>query len=123
MPGPLKRDLRSRAVDHFFVNWILYPANNFLFPGHLHVLPELYRTASSDSILPCAVCAVAFADMPKGSRDEGSSFHAKAQRSYGSALARMRGLASDETSIVDDHVLAALLLIDNFEVCGYDQLC
>lgn len=123
VPEPLKRDLQARAVDRFFVNWVLYPANSGLFPGHLHVLPPLYHTASSDSILHCAVRAVAFADMPKGSRDETSSFHAKAHRSYGSALARMRELASDEESLVDDHVLAALLLIDNFEVSGCPLSC
>lgn len=110
-------------MDRFFVNWVLYPTNSGLFPGHLRVLPELYRTVSSDYLLHCAVQAVAFADMPRGSRDQDSSFHAKAQRSYGLALARMRELASDDRSIVDDQVLAALLLIDNFEVCRCRLLC
>lgn len=116
VPEPLKRDLPSRAVDRFFVNWILYPGNSGLFPGHLHVVPGLYHTAASDSVLHCAVRALAFADMPKESRDDVSSYRTKAQRSYGLALSRMRELASNEESIVDDHVLAALLLIDNFEV-------
>ena len=116
MPEPLKRDLQSRAVDRFFVNWILYPGNSGLFPGHLHIIPALYHAAASDSVLHCAVRALAFADMPKDSRDQASSYHTKAQNCYGLALTRMRELASDESSIVDDHVLAALLLIDNFEV-------
>lgn len=116
VPEPLKRDLRSRAVERFFVNWVLYPTYSGQSPGHLHVIPGLYQSAASNSALCCAVRAIAFADMPKGSRDQVSSFHAQAQRSYGDALARMRDLASDETSLVDDHVLAALLLIDNFEV-------
>jgi hypothetical protein len=116
VPEPLKRDLQSRAVDRFFVNWILYPGNSGLFPGHLHVIPGLYHAATSDSVLHYAVRALAFADMPKESRDQASSYRTKAQKSYGLALTRMRELASDESSIVDDHVLAALLLIDNFEV-------
>ena len=116
VPEPLKRDLQSRAVDRFFVDWILYPGNSGLFPGHLHVIPGLYHAAAPDSVLRSAVRALAFADMPKGSRDQASSYRTKAQKSYGLALTRMKELASDESSIVDDHVLAALLLIDNFEV-------
>ena len=116
VPEPLRRDLSFRAVDRFFINWILYPANSGLVLGHLHTIPALYQSTSVDSVLHYAVRAVAFADMPNNLGDEGSTFHTKARRSYGAALNRMRELASDSRSVVDDHVLAALLLIDNFEV-------
>jgi hypothetical protein len=33
IPEPLKRDVDTRAVERFFVNWILYPSNHGTSPG------------------------------------------------------------------------------------------
>jgi hypothetical protein len=33
VPGPLKRDVETRAVERFFVNWTLHPSNHGVTPG------------------------------------------------------------------------------------------
>jgi hypothetical protein len=33
IPQPLKRDVETRAVERFFVNWTLYPSNHGESPG------------------------------------------------------------------------------------------
>ena len=33
VPGPLKRDVETRAVEIFFINWTLYPNNQGSTPG------------------------------------------------------------------------------------------
>ena len=118
VPGPLKRDPEARAVDRFFVNWILYPSNRGESPGYMHDLPMLYLGAPPESVLWCAVRAVAFADM-KDARAGPSAFPIRARQHYGAALARMRTVAGNEHELAQDRVLAALLLIDNFEAWNY----
>lgn len=62
MPEPLKRDVQSRAVERFFINWILHPGRNGT-PGHMANLPVLYDSAPPESALAHAVRTVAFADV------------------------------------------------------------
>jgi hypothetical protein len=113
-PKPLRGGLETRAVDRFFLNWTLHP-NDGVSPGHMHDLPMLYLSAPPESILWLAVRAMAFADM-RHSRSEDTPFTTKALRHYGAALSLLRTIAVDEQSLADDRVLAALLLVDNFEV-------
>jgi len=115
IPGPLKRDPETRAVDRFFVSWILYPHNDGVSPGHLHDLPMLYLSAPRESVLWYAVRAVAFADM-RGARVENIPFYIKARQQYGAALLHLREIAHSEQRLANDRVLAAILLIDSFEV-------
>ena len=115
LPGPLKRDVEARAVDRFFINWILYPGPAGTSHGHLQNLPLLYQDAPSGSVLWHAVRAVAFADV-RHVWDGDVSFSVKARRSYGAALAGIRANAANDHEITTDHVLAALLLVDSFEV-------
>ena len=112
---PLKRDLESRAVDRFFVNWTLYPLNDGASTGYMHDLPMLYLSATPGSVLWQAVRAIAFADMKHAGAGE-STFHVMARQHYGLTLSRIRAAAHEEQELVNDHVLAAILLIDNFEV-------
>jgi hypothetical protein len=37
VPEPLKRDVETRAVERFFVNWTLHPSNHGGSPGKLVV--------------------------------------------------------------------------------------
>lgn len=115
VPGPLKEDVETRAVDRFFVNWTLYPGNDGVSPGHMHNLYPLYLSAPPGSVLWLAVRAVACADMRH--EDVGDTpFHIKARQYYGAALSRLRVAAHEEQRLANDQVLAAILLIDNFEV-------
>ena len=116
LPEPLKRDVNTRAVDRFFVNWILHPGSSGVSPGHLHDLPLLYKDSAPGSVLWLSVRALAFADM-KTVHDGNIPFSVKARKHYGAALIRMREAAMDQQALADDRTLAALLLIDNFEVC------
>lgn len=84
-------------------------------PGYLHELPGLYLGAEQDSVLWLAVRALAFADMRNESIGD-VSFHTKARQHYGAALNRMRVNINEGQDLGSDHVLAAMLLIDNFEV-------
>ena len=113
VPEPLKNDLETRAVERFFVNWTLYPSNDGVSPGHMHNLPVLYASSPSDSVLWLAVRAMAFADIRCYTQ---TAFSTRARESYGAALTRMREIAGNEQRLADDRILAALLLIDNFEV-------
>ncbi len=81
----------------------------------MHELPMLFQSAEPDSVLWLAVRAVAFADL----REESAGnvpFRIKARRSYGAALESMRVIITDQQKLDDDHILSAMLLIDNFEV-------
>jgi hypothetical protein len=124
VPEPLRRDLDQRAVDRFFVNWTLYPRNDGFSASGGGYMPDLYslhERIKPSSVLWLAVRAVAFADMartnvsvyPGGGAE---SFQTKARRHYGAALAKLRQDISDPEKMRCDCVLAALLLIDNFEV-------
>ena len=115
IPNHLQEDLESRAVDRFFVNWTLYPSNDGVLLGFMHYLPTLYLIAPPGSILWLAVRTLAFADL-RHQRTGDSSFLTKTLEYYGAALTLLKTLADDEQSLDNGHVLAAILLIDNFEV-------
>ncbi len=121
VPGPLRRDLETRAVERFFVNWILHPRNDGMSPGYMHDLPTLYLSAPPESALWLVIRATAFADM-RDARTESAPFHIKARRHYGASLASMRNIANEEQNLTDDHVLAAILFIDCFEVWRFNYL-
>lgn len=116
LPEPLKRDKEARSVDRFFVNWILHPGRDGISPGHLVHLPVLYDQSNSDCILWHAVRAMAFADVKNDRNADGVPFHIKARNSYGVALGLIRHAVQEENKLSDDRTLAALLLIDSFEV-------
>lgn len=109
-PEPLKRAIETRAVERVFVDWILFPRSDGLSPGYMHDFPKLYSEAEPGSVLWFAVRALAFADL----KDAGA-----ARRAYGSALNRLQRIATNDQEFSSNHVLAALLLIDNFEVTSY----
>ena len=105
----------TRALDRFFVNWTLYPLNDGVSPGYMHDLPMLYLSATPESVLWLAVRAVAFADMKHATVGE-IGFYIMARQHYGAALSRIRAAAHEEQELTNDHILAATLLIDNFEI-------
>jgi hypothetical protein len=108
-------------VERFFVNWILHPRNDGMSPGYMHDLPMLYLSAPAESVLWLVIRAMAFADM-RDARTENAPFYVKARRHYGASLASMRDIANNQQNLVDDHVLAALLFIDCFEVWRSNRL-
>lgn len=87
----------------------------------MHDLPMLYLSAPVESVLWLMIRAMAFADM-RDARTENAPFHVRARRHYGASLAGMRDIANDGQHLVDDHVLAALLFIDCFEVWRSNSL-
>jgi hypothetical protein len=113
---PLRRDLDARAIDRFFLDWILYPGNDGIAPGLMHDLPAMYSGASSGSLLWHAVRALAFADIAQGQSQQGRSYSIKARQSYGAALVAMRKTIGEAGRFNQDSTLAALLLVDAFEV-------
>jgi hypothetical protein len=113
---PLRKDLDSRAIDRFFLDWILYPGNDGVAPGLMHDLPAMYSAASSGSLLWHAVRALAFADIAHGQSQQGRSYSIKARQSYGAALVAMRRTIGEADRFNQDSTLAALLLVDAFEV-------
>ena len=113
--GPLDKDFGARAVDRFFINWTVYPDNDGVSPGHMHHIHALYVHAPPVSILWLAVRALAYADL-KYETVSGTPFNIKAREYYGAALHQLRVYASEQQRLVNDQVLAAVLLIDNFEV-------
>ena len=114
LPEPPKRELETRAVDRFFVDWVLHPTYG-LSPGFLQDLPLLYYSSAPASALEHAVRAVAFADT-KNAQTHGRLFAVEARRHYGLALTRLREAAGEGETLTSDGNLSALLLIDTFEV-------
>lgn len=126
VPEPLKRDVETRAVERFFVNWTLHPSNHgglpgelillsrreilhlvimliIIYKGYMHELPILFLSVQQDSVLWLAVRAVAFA----GIRNESAgnvSFHTKSRQHYGAALNRMRTVLNDQQNLGDDKI-------------------
>ncbi|RKU46122.1 hypothetical protein DL546_006782 [Coniochaeta pulveracea] len=115
VPGPLKRDVETRAVERFFLNWILHPSNQGISPGYMSELPMLYHGAQQYSVLWLAVRAMAFADM-RNERAENVPFQVKARQHYGAALTAMRAAIDGQKDLGDDGMLTAMLLIDHFEL-------
>lgn len=87
----------------------MYPCNHKISPGHLQDLPALYEHSAPGSAIRLAIEAMAYGDLP----DQ----HAKARSKYGAALGRVRAVITDAQQNTTDDLLAALLVIDNFEVC------
>lgn len=113
LPAQVIRDGETRAVERFFANWIVYPSE--LSAGYMHHLPALYEQTDSKSILYQSVRAVAFADVRRlssGSRE----YELKGLQSYGAAITSLRTIVQEPSSFKNDQILAALLLIDTFEV-------
>ncbi|KAF2673700.1 hypothetical protein BT63DRAFT_431674 [Microthyrium microscopicum] len=115
IPEPLKRDVETRAIERFFINWTLHPSNDGGSPGHMHNLPALYSATQPDSVLWHAVRAVAFAEVRNQSIDN-VPFNVKARQQYGAALNSVRTIVTNENDIANDRVLSAILLLDNFEL-------
>lgn len=145
IPEPLRRDVETRAVERFFVNWTLHPSNHggspgefsqlgqweilvflilltIIYLGYMHELPMLFMNAQEDSVLWLAVRAVAFADI-RNENTGNVSFHTKSRQHYGAALNRMRAVINDQQNLGDDRILFSMLLIDNFEVLYSPSIC
>ncbi|KAF2159673.1 hypothetical protein M409DRAFT_37879, partial [Zasmidium cellare ATCC 36951] len=117
IPPSLYNSLEQRAIDRFFLDWVLYPCNRGSSPGYMKELPRLYESADEDCVLRRAVEAMAFAAQKDRKGSDGVIFSTKAQNQYGAALARMQTkITSGEGGFADDGTLAGLLLIENFEM-------
>lgn len=106
--SPAIIDVDRQAVTHLFSSWTLYPCNHHISPGHFQDLPLLYESSFPGGALRLATESLAYAELP--------GQHLKAQSRYGAALARVREVTDDPGKNRNDTVLAALLVIDNFEV-------
>jgi hypothetical protein len=87
----------------------------------MHILPMLYYASRQDSLLWHAVRAMAFADTSPARSGGGLPFNLKARRSYGLTLARLREVVEKKVELNEDHVFAALLLLDSFEVRSFER--
>ncbi|KAK5174246.1 uncharacterized protein LTR77_001326 [Saxophila tyrrhenica] len=112
LPEPLKRDPECRAVERFFINWVL--AGGGASPGHMDFLPVLYHSSPAESTLWHAVRAIAFADL-KAAFWNGATSSVRARRSYGAALRGIRASIANGEELANDSTFASLLLIDSFE--------
>lgn len=112
---PLKRDIDSRAADNFFVDWLLHSRDQATIRGFWDDLPMLYHNTPPSSPLSLSIKAAAFAGI-KNAVSGGVPFHIKARQCYGEALRRMTAVVGNQQRIFEDQALAALLLIDMFEV-------
>lgn len=81
----------------------------------MHHLPMLYERATSNSLLAQSVRAVAFTDLRRMSNGN-PEYEFRGLQSYGAAITRLRAVVQERKDFDDDQILAALLLIDAFEV-------
>lgn len=109
IPRSITGNLDARVVDYYFSRWIIQPCNHRLSPGHLQDLPVLYEQSLPGTALRLSIEACGYGEF-RGQQ-------LKARSKYGAALGRIRELIFDINQSTRDSVLAALLIIDNFEVC------
>ena len=76
LSAPLRRDVETRAIERFFLDWTLTPSNDGRSPGYMYDLPALCSTAQPGTVLWHAVRAIAFAGLKN--YDNGA-FSAKAR--------------------------------------------
>lgn len=86
----------------------MHPCNHNITPGHLQDLPQIYHNSLPGTSARLAIEALAYADTP--------GYGTKARARYGAALERVREVIGDAERVKRDAVLAALLVIDNYEV-------
>lgn len=98
----------------FFSKWVLNPCNHDICPGYFHFLPDLLAAQPQDSVLRTAVEAAAFAAIADNDRQ--AVFILRSQRKYGASLLRLRDAMADPSAVIDDGTVAAILVIDTFEV-------
>ncbi|KAK4506401.1 hypothetical protein PRZ48_000131 [Zasmidium cellare] len=118
LPAQVKWSGETLAIENFFANWAAYPTD--LSPGYMHHLPSLYEKAAHNSVLALAVRAVAFADM-KRLNNGNQEYELKGLQNYAAAITRLRTVVKEASDFDDDQILAALLLIDAFEVGYFDH--
>lgn len=119
VPAPLLRSRMQRAIERFFLDWIMYPCcTEKICPGYLHLTVELYHSSSSSPLLRSAVQALAFANV-RGAHDlDGRSFLLKAQACYGNAIQQLRHLVETAPPhvLAGDDVVASILFLDSWEL-------
>ena len=123
-PSPLLRDRTQRAIDRFFLDWIMHPCCiERVCPGYLHLAAQLYNRETSSPVLRSAVEALAFANV-RGALDGNSrAFAVKAQASYGRAIQELRGLLTTASPhvLTGDDIVAAIIFLDNWELMYADR--
>lgn len=108
IPNTVTGDLDTRAVEHFFTNWVMWPCSHGITPGHLSDMPAMYEQSLPGTSMRLAIEALAYADIPY--------HHGKARAKYGHALNRVRAIIGDPEKSRLDALLTSLIVIDNFEV-------
>jgi hypothetical protein len=113
LPECVSYDVETRAVDQYLVNFC-----KLGIPGsYMDCLPVLYHTAPVNSALWHAVRTMAFARLKNAwNGQQGVPFSIAARRSYGYFLCAIRESIEHTESMMTNETLAALLLMDSFEV-------
>ncbi|KAI6777733.1 Transcriptional regulatory protein-like protein [Emericellopsis cladophorae] len=94
----------------YFVHRFVTPAGLDGFPGHLTFLPTLYDKHQDDGgVLELATKSVA--KMAVYNKFGGDDFRFQSYQAYGKAIRSLQNAIQDETQVMDDKVLAAVLLL------------
>lgn len=119
LSSPLHRDQDMRAVERFFLDWVMYPCCTMgVCPGYLASIPALYHGSRKNDLLHWTVQAMAYSTARMCRADDGVSFEVKARTCYGKAVQclRNRVALSSSQSLYNDEILASILLLDQWEL-------
>lgn len=113
VPASVSTPVIDRAVHRYFEDWIITPTRQGRQPGHMIHAIALYLSADSKSTYRTAIQACAYAHLQF---ENDGAFANKARSTYGKALMCMKDEIADKYKVHDDRLLAAVLLLDGFEV-------
>ena len=120
IPPPLPTDWHGQAISMFSQDYVVTSRTSIFDTGYLQIVPSLYASEKEMSALSQAVSAVALTSVAHRTRLDRLS--AQARQRYGLALKLLREAMSDQKMVKSDSCLAAILLLDFYEV-GHSGEC
>lgn len=92
----------------YFIRRFVSPNGTNSFPGHLSFLPGLYNHYNH-GVLETATLSVA--SMAAYNKFGGEVFKMKSYKEYGETIRMIQEIITDENRVIDDGVIAAVLLL------------
>lgn len=115
LPRTLSSPLEERASCALFFDWTMNPSNEGISPGYMDLIRPFYNAQPPGSLLRVAVEALAFANI-QSLTVTNCDFACLARIKYGESLMLLRSAIRFKGFQLEDHELAAVFVVDIFEV-------
>lgn len=122
LPITLSSLVEERAACALFIDWTMDPSNEGISPGYMDLIRPFYYAQPPGSLLRVAVEALAFASIQSLTLTNGD-FARLARIKYGESLILLRSAILSKGFQLQDYELAAVFVVDMFEVSLVTQGC